>query len=90
MPHAELAKRGIASGLVEARSSVRDMPRTEGVEEKTGRIDRFKTLADAIEAFQNGNCSKIMKPKAVRYPRTTTNFFPMRLLWVASQSLAIS
>jgi sulfate permease, SulP family len=51
--HAELAKRGIAFGLVEARSAVRDMLRVEGLEEKAGRIDRFMTLADAIEDFQN-------------------------------------
>ena len=50
--HSELAKRGITFRLVEARSSVRDMLRTEGVEEKVGRIDRFTMLADAIEAFQ--------------------------------------
>jgi len=51
--HTELAKRGIALGLVEARSTVRDMLRVEGVEEKAGRIDRFKTLAEAIEDFQD-------------------------------------
>ena len=50
--HAELAKRGIAFRLVEARSGVRDMLRVEGVEEKVGRIDRFTMLADAIDAFQ--------------------------------------
>jgi len=47
--HAELEKRGIALRLVEARSRVRDMLRLEGVEEKVGRIDRFTTLADAID-----------------------------------------
>ena len=52
--HAELAKRGIAFTVVEARSSVRDMLRVEGVEKTAGRIDRFTTLADAIEHFQNG------------------------------------
>jgi sulfate permease, SulP family len=52
--HAELAKREITFGLVEARSTVRDMLRVEGVEEKTGRIDRFTTLAEAIEGFQKG------------------------------------
>jgi sulfate permease, SulP family len=54
---AELAKRGIALSLVEARSTVRDMLRVEGVEKKTGRIDRFTTLADAIEDFQKGASS---------------------------------
>jgi len=47
--YAELAKRGIGLRLVEARSRVRDMLRLEGVEEKVGRIDRFTTLADAID-----------------------------------------
>ena len=49
----ELARRGIAFRLVEARSSVRDMLRVEGVEEKTGRVDRFTSLAEAIDDFQN-------------------------------------
>jgi MFS superfamily sulfate permease-like transporter len=56
--HAELVKRGIAFGLVEARSAVRDMLRVEGVEKKTGRIDRFTMLADAIEDFQSGAAPK--------------------------------
>jgi high affinity sulfate transporter 1 len=50
--HGELARRGIAFRLVEARASVRDMLRLEGVEEKTGRLDRFTSLAEAIEDFQ--------------------------------------
>jgi MFS superfamily sulfate permease-like transporter len=49
--HAELEKRGIALRLVEARSSVRDILRAEGVEELVGPIDRFTTLADAIDGF---------------------------------------
>ena len=56
--NAELAKRGITFGLVEAHSAVRDMLRVEGVEKKAGRIDRFTTLADAIENFQNGAAPK--------------------------------
>jgi sulfate permease, SulP family len=56
--HAELAKREIAFGLVEARSAVRDMLRVEGVENKAGRIDRFTTLSDAIEDFQKGVAPK--------------------------------
>jgi high affinity sulfate transporter 1 len=50
--HAELAKRGITFRLVEARSSVRDMLRVEGMDEAAGRIDRFTSLAEAIEDFQ--------------------------------------
>ena len=45
----ELERRGILFRIVEARSKVRDMLRLEGVEDKTGRIDRFTMLADAIE-----------------------------------------
>jgi MFS superfamily sulfate permease-like transporter len=56
--HAEVTKRGISFGLVEARSAVRDMLRVEGVEKKAGRIDRFTTLADAIEDFQRGTAPK--------------------------------
>ena len=48
----ELEKRGIALRIVEARSKARDMLRLEGVEEKVGRIDRFTTLAHAIDGFQ--------------------------------------
>lgn len=50
--HGELARRGVAFRLVEARSRVRDMLRVEGVEESVGPIDRFTSLAEAIEDFQ--------------------------------------
>ena len=53
----EIAKRGVAFRIVEARSTVRDMLRSEGVEEKVGRIDRFTMLADAIDAFQSETTS---------------------------------
>jgi high affinity sulfate transporter 1 len=47
--HEELKRRGITLELAEPRSSVRDMLRTEGIEEKLGRrVDRFTSLADAI------------------------------------------
>lgn len=48
----ELKKRGAAFRVVEARSTVRDMLRLEGVEDRVGRIDRFTTLAEAIDSFQ--------------------------------------
>ena len=50
--HGELARRGIAFRLVEARSRVRDLLRVEGVEETVGRVDRFTSLAEAIEDYQ--------------------------------------
>lgn len=56
--HAEITKRGLEFRLVEARSTVRDMLRIEGVEDKVGRIDRFTMLADAIDDFQNQAAAK--------------------------------
>ena len=50
--HAELAKRGVILRLVEAHAFVRDLLRMEGAEDRVGRIDRFATVADAIEHFQ--------------------------------------
>jgi high affinity sulfate transporter 1 len=53
---AELAGEFTAAGIrfqaVEARSSVRDRLRNEGVEEKLGGINRFTSVADALDAFQ--------------------------------------
>jgi len=48
----ELTATGIRLQAVEARSSVRDRMRNEGVEEKLGGINRFTSVADAVEAFQ--------------------------------------
>ena len=51
---AELAEELTAAGsrvrVVEARSSVRDRLRNEGVDEQLGGINRFTSVADAIEA----------------------------------------
>jgi sulfate permease, SulP family len=52
--HAELTKRGVILRLVEAHASVRDLLRIEGAEERVGRIDRFATVADVIDHFQEG------------------------------------
>jgi len=48
----ELTATGIRFQAVEARSSVRDRLRNEAVEEKLGGINRFTSVADAVEAFQ--------------------------------------
>jgi MFS superfamily sulfate permease-like transporter len=48
----ELGKRNVVLRLVEARSSVRDLLRADGLEEKVGRIDRFSTVADVLESFE--------------------------------------
>ncbi len=54
---AELAKRGIELQIVEAQASVRDMLRDEGVKEKVGHIDRFRTIADALERRADGSAA---------------------------------
>src|SRR5213083_1648553 len=46
----ELTAKGIRFQAVEPRSSVRDRLRNEGVDSKLGGINRFTSVADAIEA----------------------------------------
>ena len=48
----ELTATGISVQAVEARSSVRERLRGEGVDARLGGINRFTTVADAVEAFQ--------------------------------------
>ena len=50
----ELAAAGVRVQVVEARSSVRDRLRNEGVDEKLGGISRFTAVADALEAAVAG------------------------------------
>jgi hypothetical protein len=38
--------------MVEARSSVRDRLRAEGVDARLGGVNRFSSVADAVESFQ--------------------------------------
>src|SRR5256886_4504957 len=49
-----IAKR-IRFQAVEARSSVRDRLRNEGVDAKLGGINRFRSVADAVEDFQKNS-----------------------------------
>jgi high affinity sulfate transporter 1 len=48
----ELAASGIKLQAVEARASVRDRLRKEGIDAKLGGINRWATVADAVDAFQ--------------------------------------
>src|SRR2546429_1056327 len=48
----ELTAKQIQVQAVEARSSVRDRLRNEGVDTKLGDINRFRSVADAVEDFQ--------------------------------------
>ena len=51
----ELTAAGARFQAVEARSSVRERLRGEGVDARLGGIDRFTSVADALEAFQSQN-----------------------------------
>jgi MFS superfamily sulfate permease-like transporter len=51
--HKELAAVNVRLQIVEARASVRDRLAAEGVEEKVGRIGRFRSLGDAVDDFLN-------------------------------------
>jgi high affinity sulfate transporter 1 len=48
----ELTAKGIRFQAVEPRSSVRDRLRHEGVDSKLGGVNRFTTVADVIDHFQ--------------------------------------
>ncbi|PWT89709.1 MAG: DNA repair protein [Blastocatellia bacterium] len=48
----ELTAREIRLQVVEARSSVRDRLRAEGLDEKLGGINRFRTVAQVVEEFE--------------------------------------
>ncbi|MCW1924736.1 SulP family inorganic anion transporter [Luteolibacter arcticus] len=52
--HSELAAAGIRLQIVEARASVRDKLRLEGLDEKTGTINRHTSVADAVDSFTHG------------------------------------
>jgi len=54
MLHRELAAAKIQLQLVEAHASARDTLRREGMEEKAGTINRFTSVADAVDAFTRG------------------------------------
>jgi MFS superfamily sulfate permease-like transporter len=46
----ELRAMGARLHIVEARAAVRDRLRAEGLEDRAGRVDRFTTVADAVDA----------------------------------------
>jgi len=50
---AELAAAGIRTQVVEARASVRDTLRAQGLEEKLGNINRLSSIVDVVDDFQN-------------------------------------
>ena len=48
----DLAERGAALRLAETHAEVRDLLRAEDLETRVGRIDRFTSVADALEHFE--------------------------------------
>jgi high affinity sulfate transporter 1 len=54
---AELTGIGIKFRAVEARASVRDRLRAEGLDEKLGGINRFTTVADAVDDLRGADSS---------------------------------
>lgn len=51
----ELGSAGIRLQVVEARSTVRERLRTEGFDDRLGGINRFASVAGAVEDFNNSN-----------------------------------
>lgn len=49
----ELRSLGVRLHVVEARSGVRDRLNSKGLEERIGRVNRFVTVADALETFES-------------------------------------
>jgi MFS superfamily sulfate permease-like transporter len=51
----ELTAAGIRVQVVEARSTVRELLRKEGLDGRLGGIDRFTSVADAVENAQKSS-----------------------------------
>lgn len=49
----KLRSLGVRLHVVEARSSVRDRLNSKGLEERIGKVNRFVTVADALETFDS-------------------------------------
>ena len=58
----ELKAAGVRLQVVEARSSVRDRLRAEGVDEHLGGVNRFTTVADAVDSFQKTGAGPVPQP----------------------------
>jgi len=58
----ELAKRNVALRVIDARASVRDLLRAEGVDERVGGIDRFASVADVVDDFSASAASAGCSP----------------------------
>src|SRR5258708_3475136 len=54
----ELGAAGIRTRVVEARASVRDTLRAQGLEEKLGNINRLSSIVDVVDDFEKQGLSK--------------------------------
>jgi len=62
----ELAIAGIRLRVVEARASVRDRLRAQGLDEKLGGIDRFRTVAQVVEEFERRETTQFQIPAELK------------------------
>jgi hypothetical protein len=53
----ELDAAGVRVQAVETHASVRDLLRREGVDAPLGGVNRFHSVADAVEEFQGGGAA---------------------------------
>ena len=60
----ELSSAGIQVQAVEARSTVRDRLRAAGLDSKLGGINRFTSVADAVERFSLSPATRSHESKA--------------------------
>lgn len=60
--HGDLAAVGVKLEIAEARASVRDTLRLEGLEEKVGIINRFSSVADVVEESQRQQGARTCSP----------------------------
>jgi high affinity sulfate transporter 1 len=65
----ELKAAGVRLQVVEARSSVRDRLRAEGVDEHLGGVNRFTSVADAVDNFQKTGGSALSAPQRADHKR---------------------
>jgi len=62
----EIVARGIQFQAVEARSSVRDRLRNEGVDDELGGINRFTMVADVVDSLNRPAKPASQSAKPVR------------------------
>ncbi len=61
--HSDIAAAGCRFQVVEALASVRDILRLEGLENKVGRLDRFTSVADAVDSFLRNEIAESDSPR---------------------------